>query len=151
MFFSGKKGFFKMPLNFTFSEIEDSVIFIAIGKSSPVWWFSHFYTSSSSYTSSETIKFPVLKLNVGGGYNNNTGVFTSPSEGYYVFHWAVTSINEKHCSSAIAKNGEEIAWSEDGANLATLHLNKYDRTWIKTTLNCTLIFKHSSFYGFKII
>ena len=92
-----------------------------------------------------------MKLNVGDDYSPNTGVFTSPSEGYHVFHWAVTSFNEKHCSSAIAKNGEEIVWSEDGANLATLHLNKYDRTWIKTTSNCTLMFKHASFSGFKII
>lgn len=133
-----------------FSEIKDVVLFLAIPRlfHTGVW-------SSMKYNpvaTQRTIKFEVEKINIGGGYDSNTGVFTSPSDGYYVFHWSVTSTNSTyHCPSAIMKNGVEVIGNEVGGNLATFHMNRNDRAWIKATTDCTLLYNHSSFSGFKLI
>lgn len=103
-------------------------------------------------TQRNTIKFPLAKINIGGGYDSNTGVFTCPSDGYYIFHWSVTSTDSnKRCSSEIVMNGAEVIGNEIGGNQATFHMNRNDRAWIKATSNCTIVPYHSSFSGFKLI
>lgn len=132
--------------------IKSSVLFLAIPKKlfNPSHWMSHHYNPSA--TQDNTIIFPLAKINIGGGYDSYTGVFTCPSDGYYVFHWSVTATdNTKRCSSAIIKNGAEIIGNEVGGNQATFHMNRNDRAWIKATSNCTIVPYHSSFSGFKLI
>lgn len=137
------------------STIKESVLFLAIPKLVTkhfYWPIRYNYSANPTTTQSSMIKFPVAKINVGGGYDNNTGVFTCPSNGYYVFHWSVTSTdNTKRCSSAIIKNGVEIIGNEVGGNQATFHMNRNDRAWIKATSDCTIVCYHSSFSGFKLI
>lgn len=140
----------------SFSAIKESVLFLAIPKLVTkhfYWGLTRYnYSANPTTTQSSMIKFPVAKINVGGGYDNNTGVFTCPSDGYYVFHWSVTSTdNTKRCSSAIIKNGVEIIGNEVGGNQATFHMNRNDRAWIKATSDCTIVCYHSSFSGFKLI
>lgn len=132
--------------------IKSSDLFLAIPKKIHSHWFGFHLYSNPSATQDITIIFPLAKINIGGGYDINTGVFTCPSDGYYVFHWSVTSTdNTKRCSSAIIKNGAEIIGNEVGGNQATFHMNRNDRAWIKATSNCTIVPYHSSFSGFKLI
>lgn len=132
-----------------FPEIKDAVLFLATPRFVRSFW--NFRTNNPVATQS-TIKFEVEKINIGGGYDSNTGVFTCPSDGYYVFHWSVTSTDiNKRCSSAIMKNGVEVIGNEVGGNQATFHMNRNDRAWIKATSNCSLVYNHSSFSGFKLI
>lgn len=131
------------------TNINDAVLFLATPRYSPGNW--NFWNNNPVATQS-TIKFEVEKINIGGGYDSNTGVFTCPSDGYYVFHWSVTSTDiNKRCSSAIMKNGIEEIGNEVGGNQATFHMNRNDRAWIKATSNCSLVYNHSSFSGFKLI
>lgn len=137
----------------SFSAIKESVLFLAIPKlvRKVIYFHLHVIVNPTT-TQSAIIKFPVAKINVGGGYDNNTGVFTCPSDGYYVFHWSVTSTDSnKRCSSAIIKNGAEIIGNEVGGNQATFHMNRNDKAWIKATSDCTIVCYHSSFSGFKLI
>ena len=132
-----------------FSDIEDVVVFLAIPKVQKYVFFQINIYPSVNINS--VIAFPSVKVNVGGGYDNTSGVFTCPSEGYYVLHWNVMSVsNEQPCSSAILKNGVEIIGNAIGGNLGPFHLNKNDRTWIKATSACKINAEHSSFSGFKI-
>ena len=128
----------KMPLSFSLFQIRFERMFI--------------FMTNPSVNISSVIAFPSVKINVGGGYNYTSGVFTSPSDGYYVFHWNVISANrDQPCSSAILKNGVEIIGNANGGNLGTFHLNKNDRTWIKATSTCTIYAAHSSFSGLRIM
>lgn len=136
-----------------FLEIQDSVIFLAIPKkrTTAVIRGVHYYAEPVA-TPNTIIKFQLAKINVGGGYDNNTGVFTCPSDRYYVFHWNVTSTNStNHCFSEIIKNGAGVIGNEVGGNQATFHMNRNDRAWIKATSSCNLIAYHSSFSGFILI
>ena len=137
---------------YIFLFIKDSVIFLATPRTVPESYWNMQRQVYPSVAFNSLIKFPEVKINVGGGYDQTTGVFTCPSEGYYIFHWSVTSANhEQTCSSAVLKNGIEIIGNEIGGNLGAFHLNKNDRTWIKAKSNCTIVHDHSSFSGFKII
>lgn len=140
---------FKIKLKI-FPEIKDAVLFLATPRFLPtVVWTSMI---KNPVATQSTIKFEVEKIDIGGGYNSNTGVFTCPSDGYYVFHWSVISTNSTHhCSSAIMKNGVEVIGNEVGGNLATFHMNRNDIAWIKATTDCSLLYNHSSFSGFKLI
>lgn len=113
---------------FTFLEFEDSVSFQS------TCGFSRF-AAPVSY-----VKFPIMNFNVGGGFNNGTSVFTSPSDGYYVFFWFVPT-----CPSAIVKNGVDI---QAPGNTAILYLDKFDQTYIKVT-GCSII-GSGIFSGHKI-
>lgn len=130
-------------LIFLLSEVTNPVIFLADYRTS-VW------TTPPPMTINQGIKFPLVKINVGGGYDNTTGVFTCPSDGYYALHWSVTSTDDRNrCSSAIINNGVEVIGNLVGGSLATFHMNRNDRAWIKATSSCTVV--HSSFSGFKIL
>jgi hypothetical protein len=133
----------------------DPVVFLAIPnhqhKYTIIWNFQGFKDQILS-DQNGAVKFGAVKINVGGGYNSNTGTFTSPSDGYYTFHCSLTSYNVSNpCSSTIVKNGNQMIGNEVGGNMATFHMNTNDRTWIKANSNCNYIVNyHSSFSGFKI-
>lgn len=63
-----------------FSEIKDVVLFLSIPPPSIKLFFM---TVHARATKGNTVTFPVTKINVGGGYDHTTGVFTCPSDGYY--------------------------------------------------------------------
>lgn len=137
---------------FTLSEVTNAVIFLAIPEDGinnvGIWSFK----TRPNIVSNDVVKFPLIKLNVGGGYDNNTGVFTCPSDGYYAVHWSVATTDDSNrCSSAVMKNGVAMIGNEIGGNLATFHMNRNDRAWIRATSNCTVLSYHSSFSGFKIL
>merc|ERR1711976_1019321 len=41
--------------------------------------------SSNQYHDKYPLKFDVVSMNVGGGYDPNTGIFTAPNDGTYFF------------------------------------------------------------------
>lgn len=139
----------QISLQSQISKIKDVVLFLSIPRESLHLMYVTIYPQATKGT---TISFPRTKMNVGGGYDHNTGVFTCPSDGYYVFHWRVTSSDiNKRCSSAIVKNGAEVIGNEFGGNQATFDMNRNDRAWIKATSDCSIVPNYSSFSGFKLI
>lgn len=59
---------------------------------------------------SQMIVFDQVKLNVGGAYNNQTGVFEAPVPGIYMFSMSVTTYVDKTSviHAVIKKNGAEV-------------------------------------------
>ena len=52
--------------------------------------FTATVTQITTSQSGQTLVFPHIITNVGGGYNENTGVFTAPRDGVYVFFCKIT-------------------------------------------------------------
>ena len=89
----------------------------------------------------QTLVFPHIITNVGGGYNGNTGVFTAPRDGVYVIFCRITA--DKNPSdmyfefilngSAKTRNlvyGYSTMYYRTSSNSIVLQLTHGDRVWI---------------------
>ena len=64
------------------------------------------FTAGSGPNGPVVIKFNIVELNKGGGYNPETGLFTAPITGYYKFDASTTSThNAYHVMVGFYKNG----------------------------------------------
>ncbi|XP_062585200.1 complement C1q tumor necrosis factor-related protein 3-like [Saccostrea cucullata] len=94
---------------------------------------------SKQWSPQETIVFPHVTSNVGGGYDATSGVFTVPQNGVYVLFCSLAT----HSNGMIAKmvrNGSPlhgIAVSasdgqiDTGSNVVVVYLQKGDIVWIQ--------------------
>lgn len=113
-------------------------LYLIGGKAAPVG-FTVGVTSSSSSWSGSTLVFPHVVYNGGNGYNPSTGIFTSPTDGTYVFFVKVNVYGSNYLYLDIVLNevskvrsmSHNTAQYMTGTNLAVLRLNKGDRVWIR--------------------
>jgi len=64
------------------------------------------FTAGTGPNGPVVIKFNIVELNKGGGYNPETGLFTAPITGYYMFDAFTSSIyNTHHVMVGFYKNG----------------------------------------------
>ena len=100
---------------------------------------------SSDYTwTGSTLVFPDVIYSEGKGYDSNTGVFTAPTEGTYLFYISIQSAYQKNIFLDIVLNGSikvrslahygsgsTINIHQTGTNLVILYLTVGDRVWVK--------------------
>lgn len=89
----------------------------------------------------EVLHFPTVNTNLETAYDGNTGVFESPSQGYYVFFVHFLTYAPKAIEAVLVKNDAPIQniyagttathGYGPGSNLAILELNQGDRVWVK--------------------
>ncbi|CAC5396704.1 unnamed protein product [Mytilus coruscus] len=89
----------------------------------------------------EVLHFQKVNTNLETAYNGNTGVFESPSRGYYVFFVHFLTYAPKTIEAVIVKNGASIqnvyagtratGGFGTGSNLAIVELMQGDRVWVK--------------------
>lgn len=132
-----------------FLEVINVVIFFVIFKDGKGWWLLKILFN---IVFNDVVKFLLIKLNVGGGYDNNIGVFMCLLDGYYVVYWSVVMIDDSNwCFLVVMKNGVVMIGNEIGGNLVIFYMNRNDRVWIKVILNCIVFFYYLLFFGFKIL
>ena len=89
----------------------------------------------------QTLVLPHIITNVGGGYNGNTGVFTAPRDGVYVFFCKITGdINPSDLYFEFILNGSPKTRNlvyggsahpyRTSSNSIVLQLTQGDRVWI---------------------
>ena len=61
-----------------------------------------------------TIRFSSVETNIGDGYNSNTGEFTAPRTGVYVFFSHILSKPNKNIETALQVNGDNKLWLYSG-------------------------------------
>ncbi|XP_053387430.1 complement C1q subcomponent subunit B-like [Mercenaria mercenaria] len=71
--------------------------------------FNAYTTSGGSYNENQTVVFPHVLLNAGGGYNNITGDFTAPTAGLYYFSAHICHVKGAYMVVSIVYEGKEIA------------------------------------------
>nr|XP_022295448.1 uncharacterized protein LOC111105441 [Crassostrea virginica] len=100
-------------------------------------------TNDENWTGS-TLVFPDVIYSEGKGYDSNTGVFTAPTEGTYLFYISIQSAFQKYSHFDVVLNGstkvQSLAWYDSGStirihqtgtNLVILYLTVGDRVWVK--------------------
>jgi hypothetical protein len=112
-----------------------------------------------------TLKFDVVKTNVGGAYNQHSGTFVSPDTGIYVFTYTIFSqargaiwlnifVNEDIYGGSISDTQEAGDYDSETATIVA-SLNKGDSVNVRATQASTAAVLSSgqaktSFSGWKI-
>ena len=105
-----------------------------------------FTVSLNNYGSqwaNKRIVYNMVLTNTGNGYSAQTGVFTCPCDGEYVFTWnTMNSHDDQDCQAYIYRNGVAglVTQSSEGggsynevaSNTIVYHLTKGDSVWIQT-------------------
>ncbi|XP_036377937.1 complement C1q-like protein 4 [Megalops cyprinoides] len=98
---------------------------ILVNQGPPVHFFASMPTSLSGYV--DHIKYTDVTLNIGGGYNKYSGVFTAPVSGVYQFFFSYQSGrgNENNALYLVVRGSEvmvshsQIAAPSTASNLST--------------------------------
>lgn len=90
----------------------------------------------------DVVKFDDVKINVGRGYDRNTGVFTAPRNGVYVISCLILGRKSSEVHFQLNKNndlytGGYVSNINYGSNTLNsfLNLKKGDRVYIKHRIN----------------
>ena len=71
--------------------------------------FSAFMSSSQEPEDGDTVSFPYLYVNAGGGYNTTTSIFTCPTTGFYYIYFNVRVRLENDCLVSLRMDDSVIA------------------------------------------
>merc|ERR1739848_155159 len=72
-------------------------------------YFNAYRTKAYDGGGEENLTFQGTYCNVGGGLDTDTGIFTCPTGGTYMFQFHIATHDNKKALLSIRKNGEEIA------------------------------------------
>jgi len=98
------------------------------------------YLNADEFAKSQILTCDTTVLNIGSHYDVNTGIFTCPVLGVYVFHVTLYVSPIKYVLGDIVKNGASVAWTIAigttvyegiGSAMVTLSLDKGDMVWVK--------------------
>merc|ERR1712123_355186 len=87
---------------------EDAFLKSLSGKTLGVY-FNAYRTKAYDGGGEENLTFQGTYCNVGGGLDTDTGIFTCPTGGTYMFQFHIATHDNKKALLSIRKNGEEIA------------------------------------------
>ena len=88
------------------------------------------------------LMFNNVKTNLGSAYNSNSGMFTAPTDGVYVFSWTIFSYYNSFVYTQIVVNSnaydsmitdsEHVADVHSGTKLIIVSLNRGDVVYVRT-------------------
>ena len=128
-----------------FSNIIQTLNVCFFAESSEIVAFTAIVTQDMTSQNGQTLVFPHIITNVGGGYNGNTGVFTAPRDGVYVFFCKITGRDNsgemrfEFILNGSAKThhlvyGRSAHPYRTSSNSIVLQLTHGDRVWIKMSV-----------------
>ena len=119
-------------------------------------------SNSGTQWANKKVIYDKVLINKGNGYSAQTGVFTCPRDGEYVFTWSTMSNSDSQdCFAFIYRNGvkslEASSYEAGGSeyevasNTEVFHLTKGDTIWIQTD-SCGYFFgyPYTAFSGWKL-
>jgi hypothetical protein len=85
------------------------MIILSVINATPKVAFNAYYsTGSGNYVVNQSIVFPLVLLNEGGGYDESTGIFTAPVSGMYQFSINICNADGKYMTAAIVHENTRI-------------------------------------------
>ncbi|XP_071166036.1 complement C1q-like protein 4 [Mytilus edulis] len=108
-------------------------------ESSQVIAFHAFISKVVYPKAGDTLVFDTTKTNGGNGYDSNTGVFTCPKTGMYVFVWVIRMYKAEHSTELMIKNSVygstflRAKKGDDGSVSGTViaHVSKGDTVYVR--------------------
>ena len=112
--------------------------------------------------------FDSVKTNLGSAYNNNSGMFTAPADGMYVFTWTIFSGYNSYVFTQIVVNSdvfdymitdsEHVHDIHSGTKVIVVSLTRGDLVYVRThpinlsvgRINSSNLSGQPSFCGWKL-
>lgn len=121
----------------------------------------------SHLKTNDIIKFETMITDIGGGYNNQTGVFVAPASGIYMFSCSLLDDLEEHGATVHAEivHGQRILarifahaearnYRDQGAQTVFAHVNQGDQVFVRVIDNDNLGLGgelYSTFSGYLLL
>ncbi|KAK2862883.1 hypothetical protein Q5P01_002416 [Channa striata] len=114
------------------------------------------------FNTTTTVMYNSVITNIGGGYNQFTGIFVAPVAGVYYFTFFYHAGGQHGSHLFLCKNGSAIVETSDhstradgadnGGNAAFLQLAEGDQVYVRMAANCHLWAANSrtTFSGFLV-
>lgn len=113
-----------------------------------IGFYAYMSSAEPSPSVHHTLIFDEVKTNVGGGYNQFSGMFSAPSSGLYVFTWTIYTGDHGQTDFRIYVNHDEVVgtWGETDNNQhdndsdsgsMVVSLNAHDNVYIRSSMACT--------------
>jgi hypothetical protein len=115
----------------------------------------------------DTIKFETVITDIGGGYNNQTGVFVAPQTGIYMFSCSLMDhvapsgvmlhaeiVHNQRVLGRIFAHAEGTTYRDQGAQTVFTHVNQGDQIFVRSIDNPDLGLGgelYSTFSGFLLL
>lgn len=121
-----------------------------------VAFYAYMSTNMNNIGGQQTLIFDVVKTNAGNGLHPTTGVFTSPSSGFYVFTWTIRLHDNSFHSIVLILNGQEVGTlyqyvghGEDDMSGTTvvIHVNEGEDVFLRTKSDFNQGMIHNSPHG----
>ena len=144
------------------------IVNVLSGTSGLVAFCAYMSTSENSPSLHHIFVYDIVKTNLGSAYNRNSGMFTAPDDGVYVFTWTIFSDFRSYVHTQIVVNSavfdnmitdsEEIADIHSSTKLIIVSLTRGDVVYVRTddtyhsggNVYSGRQFGHSSFCGWKL-
>ena len=124
----------------------------------------HAYHSTDPFSvaSQGTMVYDAVTTNIGNAYDKQTGIFTAPAAGTYVFFINCMSVDSSTEESYILVDGSAVGscysskpramTSEQGGTLTTVHLTAGQRVWVRILQNAENVrgYRWNTFSGFLL-
>ncbi|XP_060564391.1 cerebellin-3-like [Ruditapes philippinarum] len=104
---------------------------------------AYYSTGSGNYGVNQSIVFPLVLLNEGGGYNESTGIFTAPVSGMYQFSINICNADGKYMTAAIVHENTRITSTTTHSATTSIctsatipaRLTTGERVYVQSTFN----------------
>lgn len=116
-----------------------------------------FHAVAYSPTNNAVVIFDHVITNVGGGYDNTTGVFTVPTPGLYVFSWTIETYGQRTeavllvngVQQALSRADQASSYYNTATSFAVLYHHTNDEVKVKVTTGSAQAM-HTMFSGWRI-
>lgn len=132
----------------------------------PVVFYAYMSNSEPNPSIHHALIFNEVKTNVGGGYNEFSGMFSAPSSGLYVFTWTIYTGDHGQTGFSIYVNHDVVGatfgetdnnqndFDSDSGSMA-VSLNAHDNVYIRSSMACSTyvisdVSRRTTFAGWKL-
>lgn len=133
---------------------------------SAVAFYAYMSASEPNPSLHHALIFNEVKTNVGGGYNQFSGMFSAPSSGLYVFTWTIYTGNHGQTGFSIYVNHDVVGatfgetdnnqndFDSDSGSMV-VSLNAHDNVYIRSSMACSTnvisdVSRRTTFVGWKL-
>lgn len=95
--------------------------FTGINDGTMIAFYAYMTANMATLSRQHTLIFSTVTSNLGSAYNKHDGIFTTPSDGYYIFTWTIVSGHHSYTCTEIVMNSSPMGSIVSDSNSVNEH------------------------------